>query len=85
MGKLTSFEMEELVHKYDCDESRKLWSLYNTLSLEPIVARAIVIGLLSEEEVGSPIIKLLKEQITFFQGDNHKINAASIKNKKSAA
>ncbi len=54
-------------------------------SLEPIVARAIVIGLLSEEEVGSPIIKLLKEQITFFQGDNHKINAASIKNKKSAA
>src|SRR5208283_4853485 len=41
MGKVTSFEMEELVHKYDCDESRKLWSLYNSTSVHSIVARAV--------------------------------------------
>ena len=85
MGKVTSFEMEELVHKFDCDESRKLWSLYNTACLEPIVARAVAIGLLSEEEVGISTMKKITEQIGSFKNENYKNNSASIKNKKSAA
>jgi hypothetical protein len=85
IGKVTSFEMEELVHKYDCDESRKLWSLYNSSSLQSIVTRAIATGLLSEEEVGAKIITLLAEQIAFFQNGNHKNSSASIENKQSAA
>ena len=85
MGKVTSFEMEELVHKYDCDESRKLWSLYNSSSDHSIVARAVASGLLSEEEVGTTIIKLLTEQIAFFQEGNHKNSSDSVENKQSAA
>ncbi len=85
MGKVTSFEMEELVHKYDCDESRKLWSLYNSSSVHSIVARAVASGLLSEEEVGTTILKLLAEQIAFFQEGNHKNSSDSGENKQSAA
>jgi hypothetical protein len=85
MGKVTSFEMEELVHKYDCNESRKLWSLYNSSSVHSIVARAVASGLLSEEEVGTTIINLLAEQIAFFQEANRKNGSDSVENKQSAA
>jgi hypothetical protein len=85
MSRVTSFQMEEFVHKYERDESRQLWSLYNSSSLHSIVARAVAIELLSDKEVGTTIIKLLAEQIAFFQSGHHKNVSGSVENKQSAA
>jgi hypothetical protein len=69
LGKVTSFQMEEEIHKYDRDESRKLWSLYNTPRTDFLVARAVAIGLLTEDEVGTTILNLIAQYIDLYKNE----------------
>jgi len=72
LGEIASLQMEEILHQHDCNESQQLWSLYNTPRLEYLLARAIVKGLLSEQEVGTKIMKLLADEIAFYKNGDVK-------------
>lgn len=73
-GKITSLQLNQLLHEYDYGESRKLWAMYDIAQHDMLVARAIAIGLLSEHEVGEEIVLLLAQQIGFYKAELNNTN-----------
>jgi len=62
-GKITSFQMEQALHRFDCDDSRNLWSTYQTTRFDFLLARAVVMGFLSKDEIGPKILKLISDAL----------------------
>lgn len=56
-------ELSERIHEFHDGGARELYSIYNRLEEEQLVARAVAHGLLDEEEVGSDLLPRLEEAI----------------------
>jgi hypothetical protein len=72
--KITSLELSQLLHEFDHGESRELRSMYDTPQHDMVVARALVKGILTKEEVGEDVAIFLERQIRFYQEEAGKRN-----------
>ena len=68
-GEITSFELNDLVHRYHQDTSREIWKRYATNHLEPAVASAVVAGGLRKEELPPELVKHIASLIEFYEAD----------------
>ena len=55
--------MTELIHKYHNGPARELWKKYNSKFVEPLVAQAIVSGILQKEQVTEETWPYVEEAI----------------------
>jgi hypothetical protein len=58
-GELLPSELMQTIHEFHQGESRRLWSMYQTLRETDIVARGLAQGLLAESRVPSSGLKKL--------------------------
>lgn len=69
-GKLSPFDLAEHIHQFHQKPARELWVKFSDDKLFPmLVARAIVEGTLSEEEVPWEVREALKQQIAFYENE----------------
>jgi len=64
-GETTPWELGDLIHKFHDGRSRDLYVYYTRGDRSDKVARAIVIGLLSEAEVGKDLLEELGPMIEY--------------------
>ena len=57
--KICAGELSTLIHEYDIGQSRKMFSYYNRLDSDVIVARAIIEGNLSTDEVPEEVLQAI--------------------------
>jgi hypothetical protein len=66
-GKLLSSELSQAIHDFHQGESRRLWSMYQTLKEHDIVAHGIALGVLSEDRVSLGLRRKLDSFIGRFR------------------
>lgn len=66
-GKITSGELDAVIHDYHQDPSRKFFSKYNDGALDIFVAHAIVTGILDKSQVPSELFDHLSRAIAFYE------------------
>ncbi len=66
-GKISPSELSGLIHEFHDGSSRAVYKTYIKLKRDQLVARAIGIGLLKEEEVSEEIMETLAEDISYFR------------------
>jgi hypothetical protein len=66
-GKISPIELSDFIHEFHNGEARVVYKTYTTLKRDQLVARAIGIGLLSEDEVSSEIKEKIAGAIDFFR------------------
>lgn len=59
-------DLGEKVHEFHQGPSREIFSTYQTLDEDMLVARAVALGLLEREEVESSLLERLERIIAFF-------------------
>jgi hypothetical protein len=64
-GEINAHELSERIHVFHDGAARRLYSVYNGDLLEMAVGAAIARGVLTEEEVPSEMIELLRRHIDF--------------------
>ena len=65
--KIDSFELNDRIHKYHQETAREIWKMYNiTKPGGMMVARALALGFLSEEEIGPDLVEKLGPLIDFW-------------------
>ena len=67
-GTISSFELNELIHKHHDGPSRELWSRYrNVRAADMLVTSAVVEGLIKEEEVPLEVLATISWQLAFYR------------------
>jgi hypothetical protein len=66
-GKLLPSELLDAIHEFHRDQSRQLWSMYQSLGETDIVARGLAQGLLAPAKVAPALREKLKPLIEAFQ------------------
>ena len=66
-GKISPGELSHFIHEFHDGSSRAVYKTYTMLKRDQLVARAIGIGLLSEDEVSSEIKEMLTGAIAYFR------------------
>jgi hypothetical protein len=66
-GKISSIELSDRIHEFHDGSARAVYKTYTTLKRDQLVARAVGIGLLSEDEVSSEIKERLEGAIDYFR------------------
>jgi hypothetical protein len=66
-GKISPVELSDRIHEFHDGAARAVYSTYTTLKRDQLVARAIGIGLLLEDEVSSEIKERLVGAIEYFR------------------
>jgi hypothetical protein len=67
-GTISSFELNELIHKHHDGPSRELWSRYrNVRAADMLVTSAVVEGLIKEEEVPVEVLATISRQLAFYR------------------
>ena len=67
-GTISSFELNELIHKHHDGPSRELWSCYrNVRAADMLVTSAVVEGLIKEEEVPVEVLETISRQLAFYR------------------
>ena len=62
-GTLASSELLQKIHEFHQGESRALWSMYQGLKPDMVVARGLALNLISEDKVPEPLRAKLKPEI----------------------
>jgi hypothetical protein len=65
--KISPVELSDRIHEFHDGAARAVYKTYTTLKRDQLVARAIGIGLLSEDEVSSEIKERLAGAIDYFR------------------
>ena len=66
-GDLYASELSERIHEFHQGIAQELYSRYNPLDEDQLVARAVAIGLIEEDQVEAAILKKLDKTIEFFR------------------
>jgi hypothetical protein len=66
-GELTTFDLNELVHRYHQDTSLDLWTRYATTQLEPAVAHAVAAGIIRKDEPPQELIQHIATLIELYE------------------
>jgi hypothetical protein len=66
-GEKNPFDLSDEIHRFHQGPARDLYKWYSDRNTELIVAKAIVEGALSEEEVGEEILSLVGEMVSFLR------------------
>ena len=66
-GEMLSSELSDEIHTFHQHAARELWSMYQTLKEDEIVARGVVLGALSEADLSSQLRKKLKPLLETFR------------------
>ena len=66
-GEMLSSELSDKIHTFHQHAARELWSMYQTLKEDEIVARGVVLGALSEADLSSELRKKLKPLLETFR------------------
>ena len=66
-GETNAFDVSEAVHHFHQGPARELFSKYGRSDLELVVAQAIHNGLISRDEAGAEVIKLLSGHLKAFE------------------
>lgn len=66
-GTIDAFELSGSIHRFHQGPSRELFSKYESRNLELVVAHAIHRGLLSAEEAGEEVLRLLDKEMALFR------------------
>jgi hypothetical protein len=62
-GKLLASELSDEIHEFHQHAARELWSMYQTVPEEMLVARGVAIGAISVESLSSALREKLRESI----------------------
>jgi hypothetical protein len=63
----SSFEISDLIHEFHQGPSRKIWSTYQSLKPDSLVARAVALGVLPREGLPAELADSLAQQIDAMQ------------------
>ena len=66
-GKITPSQLSGRIHEFHDGSSRAVYKTYTILKRDQLVARAIGIGLLKEEEVSDEIMEMFSGDIYYFR------------------
>jgi hypothetical protein len=66
-GETNAFDMSEAIHQFHLGPARELFSKYGRSDLGLVVAQAIHNGLISKDEAGAEVIKLLAGHLKTFE------------------
>jgi hypothetical protein len=66
-GEVSAFDLNDLVHRYHDGTSREIWKRYQSSHLEPVVAAAVVEGVLRRDELPEALVQHLSRLIEFFE------------------
>ncbi len=67
-GQIGPTELSDFIHEFHDGSSRAVYKTYTILKRDQLVARAIGIGLLREDEVSEEIREMLSDSIAYFRG-----------------
>ena len=65
--KISSYELNELIHNFHNGTSKNLYCIYNYLDADGVVARALAFGFLSEKEVPGELRSVIQGMISFYK------------------
>ena len=65
-GKIGPSDLSDFIHEFHDGSARHVYKTYTTLKREQLVARALGIGLLREEEVAREIRERLSDSIDYY-------------------
>ena len=66
-GRISPSDLSDFIHEFHDISARHVYKTYTTLKREELVARAIGIGLLREEEIPSEIREKLSAAIDYYE------------------
>jgi hypothetical protein len=66
-GELLPSELLQTIHEFHQGESRRLWSMYQTLREVDIVARGLAQGLLAESKVPPSVLQKLDAIVNLYR------------------
>ena len=66
-GTLLASELSQTIHAFHQGESRRLWSMYQTLKEPEIVARGIALGLIADDKVPHALTDKLSSLVELFR------------------
>jgi hypothetical protein len=72
-GDLPSGELTDLIHRFHQGPARDLWVRYNSRMLEPVVAYAIVTGVLDRTKVPPEVLDFLARAIQFYESEERDV------------
>ncbi len=64
----SSFEISDLIHEFHQGPSRKIWSTYQSLKPDMLVARAVGLGVLPREALPPELADSLSDKIEVLKG-----------------
>ena len=66
--KIDAFDLNDRIHQFHQKTAREIWKMYsNTGDEDMLVARALKLGFLTEDEVGGELIEQLGPMIGYWQ------------------
>lgn len=65
-GKISCFELSDMIHKFHQGPSREIWKTYTYLDPDMAVSRAVALGILKKEEIPENLLDILDLKIEFF-------------------
>ena len=66
-GEIVSCELSHFIHKFHNGSSREIYNIYQHLAEDDLVARAIILKYLIEDEVPNDILELIKPRFDFYK------------------
>jgi len=70
-NKISSGELSHLIHEYDRGPSKNMFSYYNNIDPQVVVARAVAYNLLTEDEIPQDILSILSNSIEFYRNEKN--------------
>jgi hypothetical protein len=68
-NKISSGELSILIHEYDRGPSKNMFSYYNNIDPNIVVARAVAYNLLLEDEIPEDLLSLLSNSIEYYRNE----------------
>jgi hypothetical protein len=65
--KKLSSELLQDIHEFHQHRSRELWSMYQGIKDDDIVARGVALGLIEEKQIEAPLLAKLQPRIAIFK------------------
>ena len=67
-GEISAFNLNDLVHRFHDGRSREIWKRYEASHLEPVVAAAVVEGVLLRDEPPRELLQHISRLLEFYEG-----------------
>lgn len=66
-GEIVSSKLSHFIHKFHNGVSREIYNMYNYLQEDDLVARAVVLNLLTKDEVTKNILEQISSRTEFYK------------------